>query len=66
MDSDSWSAPERADYRTDVLASRLIALSVFAAVGGPNGEAFTPVVFGTLPDGTPGVCVSMQVAPRTG
>ncbi|MFC5183506.1 serine hydrolase domain-containing protein [Actinomadura harenae] len=39
--------------------------TVFAA-GGLFGHDYMPVVFSTLPDGTPCVHVSMRAAPRTG
>lgn len=39
---------------------------VFAATGGPSGEDYTPVVFGSLADGTPCVYVSMRATPEVG
>ncbi|WP_063128458.1 serine hydrolase domain-containing protein [Nocardia fusca] len=48
---------------TDLTA---VSPSVFAATGGPSGEDYTPVVFGSLADGTPCVYVSMRATPKVG
>ncbi|WP_030525518.1 serine hydrolase domain-containing protein [Nocardia rhamnosiphila] len=48
---------------TDLTA---VSPSVFAATGGPSGEDYTPVIFGTLADGTPCVYVSMRATPKVG
>lgn len=48
---------------TDLTA---ISSSVFAATGGPSGEDYTPVVFGSLADGAPCVYVGMRATPKVG
>ncbi|TYB64311.1 beta-lactamase family protein [Nonomuraea sp. PA05] len=47
-----------------VPVSRSASRAVFAATGGPYGEAHIPVVFVTLPGGTPCVYVSMRATPK--
>ncbi|MEO3796927.1 serine hydrolase domain-containing protein [Nonomuraea sp. B10E15] len=41
-----------------------VSQTVFAASGGPFGEAYIPVVFSTLTNGTPCVYVSMRCTPK--
>ncbi|SDL83906.1 serine hydrolase domain-containing protein [Nonomuraea jiangxiensis] len=55
------SPPLEADL---VPVSRAAAGTVFAASGIPFGEEFWPVIFATLPGGTPYVLVSMRASPK--
>ncbi|MFI6597472.1 serine hydrolase domain-containing protein [Nonomuraea sp. NPDC050536] len=56
-----FSPPLEADL---VPVSQSSTSTVFAASGIPFGEEFWPVVFATLPDGTPYMLFSMRAAPK--